>query len=111
MFAAIQPVVQRLLSTTQDVSGDPIIKVAQAADVPRLRGLGTPGEPHSVDAVVDEAFEILDHRMRVNHPRFMGLIPSPTSPVAWLGDVVASAFNALGASKIQASGPVTVERP
>ncbi|KAM0187745.1 hypothetical protein ACHAPA_012036 [Fusarium lateritium] len=110
VVTAIQSIAQRLGSTTQDVKDDPIIKVAQPEDVPYLRNIGTPGEAHSIDHVLEEAFAAYDHRMRVNHPRFMGLIPSPTSPVAWLGDIVASAFNALGASKLQASGPVVIEK-
>ncbi|KAF4343593.1 l diaminobutyrate decarboxylase [Fusarium beomiforme] len=107
---ALQSIAQRLASTTQDVKNDPIIKVAQPEDVPYLRKIGTPGQSHSIDQVLEEAFTAFDHRMRVNHPRFMGFIPSPTSPVAWLGDIVASAFNALGASKLQASGPVVIEK-
>ncbi|KAI6752514.1 hypothetical protein HG530_013883 [Fusarium avenaceum] len=110
VVSAIQSIAQRLGSTTQDVKDDPIIKVAQPEDVPYLRNIGTPGEAHSIDHVLEEAFAAYDHRMRVNHPRFMGFIPSPTSPVAWLGDIVASAFNALGASKLQASGPVVIEK-
>ncbi|KAH6951338.1 pyridoxal phosphate-dependent transferase [Fusarium avenaceum] len=110
VVSAIQSIAQRLGSTTQDVKDDPIIKVAQTEDVPYLRNIGTPGEAHSIDHVLEEAFAAYDHRMRVNHPRFMGFIPSPTSPVAWLGDIVASAFNALGASKLQASGPVVIEK-
>ncbi|CAJ0542369.1 Ff.00g000430.m01.CDS01 [Fusarium sp. VM40] len=110
VVSAIQSIAQRLGSTTQDVKDDPIIKVAQPEDVPYLRTIGTPGEAHSIDHVLEEAFAAYDHRMRVNHPRFMGFIPSPTSPVAWLGDIVASAFNALGASKLQASGPVVIEK-
>ncbi|KAF5712356.1 l diaminobutyrate decarboxylase [Fusarium mundagurra] len=108
--SALQSITQRLASTTQDVKNDPIIKVAQPSDVPYLQKIGTPGQAHSIDQVLQEAFTAFDHRMRVNHPRFMGFIPSPTSPVAWLGDIVASAFNALGASKLQASGPVVIEK-
>ncbi|KAF9768237.1 hypothetical protein IL306_014482 [Fusarium sp. DS 682] len=108
--SALKSIAQRLASTTQDVKNDPIIKVAQPSDVPYLRKIGTPGQAHSIDQVLEEAFTAFDHRMRVNHPRFMGFIPSPTSPVAWLGDIVASAFNALGASKLQASGPVVIEK-
>jgi glutamate/tyrosine decarboxylase-like PLP-dependent enzyme len=108
--AAVQDFVRRFASRTQNIEHDPIIKVAQPEDVPRLREIGTPGPAHEIEQVLEEAFTAFDFRLRVNHPRFMGLIPSPTSPVAWLGDVVASAFNALGASKLQASGPVVVEK-
>ncbi|KAI9166481.1 L-2,4-diaminobutyrate decarboxylase [Paramyrothecium foliicola] len=107
---SIQAIAQRLISTTQDVANDPIIKIAQPTDVPHLKAIGTPGEAHEVDQVVEEAFTAFNYRMRVNHPRFMGLIPSPTSPIAWLGDCIATAFNALGASKLQASGPVVIEK-
>lgn len=106
----IQNLIPRLLSSTQATAQDPIIKIAAPKDVAWLQDFATPGEAHNVDKVIDEAFSIFHERLRVNHPRFMGLIPSPTSPVAWLGDVIASAFNALGASKLQASGPVAVEK-
>lgn len=59
---------------------------------------------------MEEAFSIFDQRLRVNDHGFMGLLTSPTTPMAWLGDVIASARNALGASKLQASGPVAVEK-
>ncbi|KAH7324990.1 pyridoxal phosphate-dependent transferase [Stachybotrys elegans] len=108
--SSLASLVQRLLSTTQDVADDPIIKVAQASDVTTLKEMAAPGPARSVDHVIEEAFAIFDHRMRVNHPRFMGFIPSPTSPIAWLGDCIASAFNALGASKLQSSGPVVIEK-
>ncbi|RBR26394.1 uncharacterized protein FIESC28_00799 [Fusarium coffeatum] len=108
--SSLQSILTLLATTTQDVKNDPIIKVAQPKDVPYLQKIGTPGEAHSIEHVLNEAFAAFDHRMRVNHPRFMGFIPSPTSPVAWLGDIVASAFNALGASKLQASGPVVIEK-
>jgi glutamate/tyrosine decarboxylase-like PLP-dependent enzyme len=107
---SIQNVAQRLVATTQEVANDPIIHIAQPTDVPLLRTIGTPGDAHDVEQVIEEAFTAFDFRMRVNHPRFMGLIPSPTSPIAWLGDCIATAFNALGASKLQASGPVVIEK-
>lgn len=106
----LQALLPRLVSTTQNVADDPIIKVAEPTDVPNLREMAIPSGPQDPQVVIEEAFQVFDHRMRVNHPRFMGFIPSPTSSVAWLGDVIASAFNALGASKLQASGPVVVEK-
>lgn len=109
-LSTLQSVAQRLAYTTQCVQDDPIIQVVTPEDVPNLVSIGTPGSPHAVEDVIEEAFTVFDNRMRVNHPRFFGLIPSPTSPYAWLGDCIASAFNALGASKLQASGPVVVEK-
>lgn len=110
IYAAIQTLIEHMATTTQAPRTDPVIKIATPQDVPYLREIGTPGSAHGIDKVLGEAFTAFDYRLRVNHPRFMGLIPSPTSPVAWLGDVVASAFNALGASKLQASGPVVIEK-
>ncbi|KAI6778758.1 uncharacterized protein J7T54_005861 [Emericellopsis cladophorae] len=110
IHAAIHDLTRRLAEQSQNVDKEPIIKVAQPEHVPYLREVGTPGVAHDVEKVLEEAFTAFDFRLRVNHPRFMGLIPSPTSPIAWLGDVVASAFNALGASKLQASGPVVIEK-
>lgn len=106
----LQTAIPTLAATTQNVEDDTIIQISPPEVVSHIKSLAVPGEPRSIETVIDEAFEVFDQRLRVNHPRFMGLIPSPTSPVAWLGDVVASAFNALAASKLQASGPLAIEK-
>jgi L-2,4-diaminobutyrate decarboxylase len=45
----------------------------------------------------------------MNHPRFFGFIPSPISPISWLGEMITTAFNVHAGSWLQSSGPSAVE--
>ncbi|KAL6889986.1 pyridoxal phosphate-dependent transferase [Trichoderma evansii] len=46
-----------------------------------------------IEEVVQEMRDIFSFIVRPNHPRFMSAIPSPSSPISWLGEVLTSAFN------------------
>jgi glutamate/tyrosine decarboxylase-like PLP-dependent enzyme len=66
--------------------------------------------PHSVEDVLKEAEEINRYRVRMDHRRFFGFIPSPVLPVSWLADVVASSFNVHAGSRLQSSGASAIEK-
>lgn len=66
--------------------------------------------PHEIKDVLQEAIEINDYRIRNDHPRFFGFIPSPVLPVGWLGDVVSSVFNVHAGSRMQSSGASAIEK-
>lgn len=48
--------------------------------------------------------------MDTGHPRFFAFIPSPASPAAWLGDLVAAVHNRHAGSAVQAEGAAAIER-
>ncbi|KAM0415856.1 hypothetical protein ACHAPT_013167 [Fusarium lateritium] len=108
--ASFKAVFDRLLQTTHQVQNDPILRVAQPADIPLLKELSTPGKANDVEQAIQDAFTISDFRLRMNNPRFFGFVPGPVSPLSWIGDCLSSAFNSFAGSKLQGSGVAVVER-
>ena len=108
---AVQKISARYLATNADFGSEPVAKIADADTAHALsKKYSTPDNvSHDINDVLAETFEISDYRMRMNHPCFFGFIPSPVLPLAWLGDVVSSAFNVHGGSRIQSSGPSAIE--
>ena len=75
----------------------------------RFRKLARPHGPRSVAAAVADAEEVFAYRVRMDDPAFFGFIPSPVSPLSWLGEVLTSHFNAHAGSWMQSSGPTAIE--
>lgn len=69
-----------------------------------------PRSPRPVETVLESARAIYQDRVRMDHPRFFGFIPSPASDLSWLGEVLNSAYNPHAGSWMQSSGPSAVEK-
>ncbi|KAI8682072.1 hypothetical protein NCS55_00461500 [Fusarium keratoplasticum] len=108
--ASFNAAFDKLLESTQQVRNDPMLRVAQPADLPLLKELSTPGQPNDIDQAIQDAFTISDFRLRMNNPRFFGFIPNPASPLSWIGDCLSSAFNSFAGSRLQGSGVAVVEQ-
>ncbi|KAL6361071.1 hypothetical protein LRP88_04533 [Fusarium phalaenopsidis] len=108
--ASFKAVFDKLLQSTQQVHHDPMLRVAQPADLPLLKELSTPGQPNDIDQAIQDAFTISDFRLRMNNPRFFGFVPNPASPLSWIGDCLSSAFNSFAGSRLQGSGVAVVEQ-
>ncbi|KAM6524296.1 hypothetical protein FSOLCH5_004897 [Fusarium solani] len=108
--ASFKAVFDKLLQSTQQVRHDPMLRVAQPADLTLLKELSTPGQPNDIDQAIQDAFTISDFRLRMNNPRFFGFVPNPASPLSWIGDCLSSAFNSFAGSRLQGSGVAVVEQ-
>jgi L-2,4-diaminobutyrate decarboxylase len=104
-------ILDQCLEERGSIASKPIIKVAAPDVVAQIRQtLSIPRHsPASVDNVLDAASVIFQHRVRMDHPRFFGFIPSPASDWSWLGEVLSSAYNTHAGSWMQSSGPSAVE--
>ncbi|KAL2689130.1 hypothetical protein Neosp_003182 [[Neocosmospora] mangrovei] len=107
---SFKAVFDKLLESTQQVHNDPLLRVAQPADLPLLKELSTPGQPNDIDKAIQDAFTISDFRLRMNNSRFFGFVPNPASPLSWIGDCLSSAFNSFAGSRLQGSGVAVVEQ-
>lgn len=106
-----QRVLSRALSNRQTLSQQPIVKVIQPDHELELQKLAKPKqEPMSIEKVLTNADEIFQHRVRMDHPRFFGFIPSPASDLSWLGEILNTAYNTHAGSWYQSSGPSSVEK-
>lgn len=88
----------------------PLLSIATPEQAAALRALAIPGAARPITAVVEDAVRIFDHRVRMDHPRFFGFIPSPASPASFVGEMLTSGFNAHAGSWMQSSGPSAIEQ-
>jgi glutamate/tyrosine decarboxylase-like PLP-dependent enzyme len=108
------PYIQNILHDLRRVSDpgvdEPISKGTNNDDWEELTSLAIPQTTaQPLTKVVQEAYHIFDHRMRTNHPTFFSFIPSNSTELSWLGDILVSAFNAHTGGRIASAGPCGVE--
>ena len=66
---------------------EPLLQVADAATLARLRAQGVPQHGRPLDEVLDELIrDVLPCRGRMDHRRFLAHVPGPASPLSMLGD-------------------------
>ncbi|KAF2242257.1 PLP-dependent transferase [Trematosphaeria pertusa] len=111
ILSSIQTIAERYTNMMLNMDTEALVKVTQPADIPSLSALAIPfSAPQDIDQVLREAFEIFDHRLRTNHPRFFSFIPSPASPLSFLGDSLTSSFNTFAGCKLEGAGPSAIEK-
>ncbi|KAE8153783.1 pyridoxal phosphate-dependent transferase [Aspergillus avenaceus] len=98
-----------LRAVTTPGTDEPIKKSPTRQERAGVEGLGVPGPPHPISQVIEEAYTIFDYRLRLNDPSCFEFIPSSSSQLAWLADVLVSAFNANAAGSFTAAVPWAVE--
>ncbi|KAL5332224.1 glutamate decarboxylase [Aspergillus crustosus] len=74
-----------------------------------LASIAPPDTPRPLAEVITQACEIFSSRASVNHRRFFSYIPSPVSPLSFLGDVLTSCFNVFSGSFEAGPGITAVE--
>ena len=80
--------------------------VASPSQITAIRELVIPqSRPQPLQSAIESTTQIFAHRIRNEHPRFFGFIPSPASPVARIADTVTAAFNVHARSWFQSSNP------
>ncbi|RDW65981.1 PLP-dependent transferase-6 [Coleophoma cylindrospora] len=106
-----QEVVKSFVSTNQDITTHPIVALASIDEAVAISKNAIPtSRPRSISSVLSEAETIFSRRIRMDHPHFFGFIPSPATPVSFVGDMITSAANTHAGSWLQSSGPSTIER-
>ncbi|CRG84233.1 hypothetical protein PISL3812_01546 [Talaromyces islandicus] len=109
---AIKQITDHYLGQFDNFENQPICKIADTETASIItKKYSLPDDyPHEIEDVLKEAMEINDYRVRNDHPRFFGFIPSPVLPVGWLGDVVSATFNVHAGSRMQSSGSSAIEK-
>lgn len=87
----------------------PIFHPPSEEDLARIRELAVPTQERTVEEVIGEMHDIYSFRVRVGHPRFLSAVPSVATPVSWLGDLLASAFNTFSGAWQGGPGISTIE--
>ena len=113
-YASLEPllveIIHRLLKCPERERDEPVFQVADAEAIARLRQIGISAEARECRDVVEQMLsDIYPHRARMDHPRSFAFIPSPASPLSWIGDLLTAAHNPHMGSWFQSSGPSCIE--
>ncbi|KAF9885001.1 hypothetical protein FE257_000824 [Aspergillus nanangensis] len=109
-WSNIQQVIEGLREVSKPEPDEPLDQRANDYDRASLRSLATPTvTPQPLMQVIQEAYYIFNYRMRTNHPHFFSFIPSNSTDLSWLGDMIVSAFNAHLGGTVASAGPCAVE--
>ncbi len=107
----LSEVIADLLEMPDRIADERVFHLADADDVARLNQMQLSPEGRRFDEVVDEMInEVYSHRARMNHPRCFAFIPTPASPLSWIGEMLTAAHNPFAGSWLQSSGPSVIER-
>ncbi|GKZ84499.1 hypothetical protein AnigIFM56816_009832 [Aspergillus niger] len=106
----VQSLLRRLLEIDMSNASSSIVRHLDAEGIKTTESMATPGEPQELSTAIDEAIHIFQHSMQLNHPSSFAYIPACPSPLAWLGDLLTSFFNANTAIWNLSSGPSTIEQ-
>ncbi|MCW2966691.1 MAG: gadB [Solirubrobacteraceae bacterium] len=84
--------------------------IGTPAELRERLGGPAPDAPGDPDAALDTLLrDVLPFMQHGDHPRYFARVPSPSNPVAALGDALASGFNAIATSWAGGSGPAALE--
>ncbi|PWY85054.1 pyridoxal-dependent decarboxylase, partial [Aspergillus heteromorphus CBS 117.55] len=86
-----------------------IINLPSKDQAAKLSSLRPPDKGRSIEGVLKDAEEILSYRYNIGHPKFFSFVPSPASPLSWLGDVLTTAFNNYAGSSESGAGICATE--
>ena len=89
---------------------EPLLQVADAATLARLRAQGVPQHGRPLDDVLDELIrDVLPCRGRMDHRRFLAHVPGPASPLSMLGELLTAVHNPHAGNRHLCSGPAAFE--
>lgn len=80
------------------------VTIADDTVIQKLRKMGFPRQGRPLDNVVSEMLEdVCTNQALLQHPRFFAFVPSPASPLSWVGDVLTDAYNPHGGTWMESS--------
>ena len=111
LAANLHAIVDRILETRGRVGGEAVIPPADPTTIARLRRIGIPAGGRPLSEAAGELMDIVyPQRARMDHPRCFAFVPSPVSPLSWIGDLLTGAHNPFAGSWLQSAGPSCIER-
>ena len=87
------------------------VTIADDTVIQKLRKMGFPRQGRPLDNVVSEMLEdVCTNQALLQHPRFFAFVPSPASPLSWVGDVLTDAYNPHGGTWMESSAASCLEQ-
>lgn len=91
---AIEEFIKKYFTFHENLPNKNVIEEMPDAQLDKLKKIGIPSQGRNLQSVVNElTSDIFQYGYNVNHPRYFGFIPGPSSMISWLGDIMTTAYN------------------
>jgi L-2,4-diaminobutyrate decarboxylase len=106
---AVDAITKRLIDRNTYPYDEKVTKTLDNDHLFRLQNLPFPVSGRSLDEIVQVTMDLCSYGARTGHPFNFAGIPSPVSPVSWVGDMLSSSFNCFAGSWHGAPGVLAIE--
>lgn len=111
LLRSVQTVADAYLSSYDDMRSQKAVTVAGSPTIQELRSIGFAREGRPLDTVIDEMIRtVCANQALLQHPRFFAFVPSPASPLSWIGDVLTDSFNPHAGTWLESSAASCLEQ-
>lgn len=111
LYQSVQKIADKYLASYSDVSSQRAVTIAGKDTLQKLRNMGFPEKGRPINTVIDEMTEtVYANQAIMQHPRFLAFVPSPASPLSWIGDVMTCSYNPHAGSWLQSSSASCIEQ-
>jgi len=111
LYQSVQTIAETYLSFYADVRSQKAVTVADNSTIQKLRSIGFPKEGCPLHVVIDKMIEtVYANQAIMQHPRFFAFVPSPASPLSWIGDVFTNSYNPHAGTWLESSSASCLEQ-
>lgn len=108
---SVQMISEAYLSSYADVRSQKTVTVADDTAIQKLRSIGFSKEGRPLNTVIDEMIEnVYTNQAIMQHPRFFAFVPSPATPLSWIGDVLTNSYNPHAGTWLESSSASCLEQ-
>lgn len=111
LYQSVQKIAEAYLSSYANVRSQKAVTIADDTTIQKLRSVGFPKQGRPLNAVIDEMIEtVYANQAIMQHPRFFAFVPSPASPLSWIGDVLTNSYNPHAGTWLESSSASCLEQ-
>lgn len=111
LYQSVQTIAEAYLSSYENVRSQKTVTVADNTTIQKLRNIGFSKEGRPLNVVIDEMIEtVYANQAIMQHPRFFAFVPSPASPLSWIGDVLMDSYNPHAGTWLESSSASCIEQ-
>lgn len=111
LYQSVQTIAEAYLSSYASMRSQKTVTVADDTTIQKLRSIGFSKEGHPLPAVIDEMIEtVYANQAIMQHPRFFAFVPSPATPLSWIGDVLTDSYNPHAGTWLESSSASCLEQ-
>lgn len=108
---SVQTIAEAYLLSYADVRSQKTVTIADDATIQKLRSIGFSKEGRPLNAVIDEMIKtVYANQAIMQHPRFFAFVPSPATPLSWIGDVLTDSYNPHAGTWLESSSASCLEQ-